>query len=82
MKNKKGSIAFIITLILLLGIILLFLFATLTDSKGTLLAHKYTNVMCNFYYDEDIKIWKFEINSSNNQDFISECQKRGIGDKN
>lgn len=65
---------FAVVMIFLFGI---YLSATLVDSEGTLYLHKYTNIVCNYYYDG--VGFTFERNTTEVQNFIQECKDRGIG---
>ncbi len=69
----------LICVIIFFGVIGLFAFWTITDLDGNLLAHKYTNIPCNSFYNEKYNGWDFEINSSSINQFIEECKSRGIG---
>ncbi len=59
---------------LLVGLIILFV-----TEEGINFVHSKTNIICNYYYDENSGGWLFSANSTEISDFINECKLRGVG---
>lgn len=60
----------VISMILIFSLFILFL-----TPEGIKFVHKNTNIVCNQVYDESLNGWKLQANTTQNYEFINECEK-------